>query len=170
MAWVTRGFFQGSMDRMMPSFFGKLSKYHTPTYSIVYYFIFGVPFAFVFADPNLSGFVNTFTALVGLWGIEMIVQSLAALQLPYVKRPLYEGSIRKQPEIASWPVVSLLGIIMLPTSLFVMAGFFQGVAFYSLISMCVQYGFSAAWFVFFARRLKKKQIDVNTIYDSLPPE
>ncbi|MHA2142943.1 MAG: hypothetical protein ACXADD_15775, partial [Candidatus Thorarchaeota archaeon] len=93
MAWVTRGFFQASLDRMMPSFFGKLSKHHTPTYAILYYFCFGAPFAFAYAMPGLSGFLAVVTSLVGLWGIEMIFQSMAALQLPFMRRPLYEGSI-----------------------------------------------------------------------------
>jgi len=170
MAWVTRGFFQGSLDRMMPSFFGKLSKYHTPTYAIAYYFLFSLPFAFVFALPGMVAFLAVVTSLVGLWGVEMIFQSMAALQLPYLKRPLYEGSIRKQPEIAGFPVVSLLGIIILPLSLFVMIGFFQGAAFFSVVMMTVQYGFSALWFVVYARHLRKKNIEVGSIYESLPPE
>ncbi|MHA2380311.1 MAG: hypothetical protein ACXADS_13645 [Candidatus Thorarchaeota archaeon] len=170
MAWVTRGFFQGSLDRMMPSFFGKLSKYHTPTYAIIYYFIFGAPFAFAYADPGLSGFLAVVTSLVGLWGIEMLFQSMAALQLPFLRRPLYEGSIRPQPEIGGFALVSLLGVIILPVSLFLVIGFFQGAAFLSIISMCVQYGFSALWFVYFARRIQKQNIDLDAIYTSLSPE
>jgi amino acid transporter len=170
MAWVTRGFFQGSLDRMMPSFFGKLSRFHTPTWAIAYYFLFGVPFALVYALPGMIGLIGVITSLVGLWGIEMIFQSMAALQLPYLKRPLYEGSIRKQPEIAGFPLMSLLGIIILPLSLFVMIGFFQGAAFLSVVMMTVQYGFSALWFVVYARHLRKKNIEIGSIYESLPPE
>ncbi|MFX1261177.1 MAG: hypothetical protein ACFFAZ_03750 [Promethearchaeota archaeon] len=170
MAWVTRGFFEASLDRMMPSIFGKLSKYHTPTYAILYYFIFGAPFAFAYAVPNLSGFLAVVTSLVGLWGIEMIFQSMAALQLPFMRRPLYEGSIRAQPEIAGFALVSLLGVIILPLALFLLIGFFQGAAFLSIISMCVQYGFSALWFVYFARRLQKQNIELEAIYTSLSPE
>ena len=169
MAWVTRGFFQASMDRMMPAFFGKLSRFHTPTYSILYYFLFGVPFAFAYA-AGYSAFLAVITSLVGLWGIEMIFQSMAALQLPYLRRPLYDGSIRKQSEISGVPLVSILGIIILPVSLFLVIGFFQGAAFLSIISMCVQYGFSALWFVAFSHHLKTKGIDVSSIYKSLPPE
>jgi amino acid transporter len=170
MAWVTRGFFQASLDRMMPSLFGKLSRYHTPTYAILYYFLFGAPFAFAFAVPGLSGFLAVVTSLIGLWGIEMIFQSMAALQLPFLRRPLYEGSIRPQPEIGGYAVVSLLGVILLPTALFLLIGFFQGAAFLSIISMCVQYGFSALWFVYFARRMQKQNIDMDAIYTSLSPE
>ncbi len=170
MAWVTRGFFQGSLDRVMPSFFGKLSKFHTPTWAIAYYFLFGVPFAVVFTLPGMVGLIGVITSLVGLWGIEMIFQSMAALQLPYLKKPLYEGSIRKQPEIAGFPLMSLLGIIILPLSLFVMIGFFQGAAFLSVVMMTVQYGFSALWFVVYARHLRKKNIEIGSIYESLPPE
>ncbi|MFW9944865.1 MAG: hypothetical protein ACFFB7_07700, partial [Candidatus Sifarchaeia archaeon] len=126
MAWVTRGFFQASLDRMMPAFFGKLSKYHTPTYAILYYFLFGAPFAFAYALPGLSGFLAVVTSLVGLWGIEMLFQSMAALQLPFLRRGLYEGSIRPQPEIAGYAVLSLLGVIILPVALFLLIGFFQG--------------------------------------------
>lgn len=169
MAWVTRGFFQASLDRMMPSFFAKLSRFHTPTYSILYYLIFGAPFAFAYA-AGYGGFLAVVTSLVGLWGIEMIFQSMAALQLPFLRRPLYEGSVRKQPEIGGLALVSILGIIILPTSLFVMIGFFQGAAFLSLISMCIQYGFSALWFVAFSQHLRNKGIDVGGIYESLPPE
>lgn len=169
MAWVTRGFFQASLDRNAPAFFGKLSRFHTPTYSILYYFLFGFPFAFLYAS-GYGAFLAVVTSLVGLWGIEMIFQSMAALGLPYLRKPLFEGSIRKQPEFGGIPLVSLLGIIMLPTSLFVMIGFFQGAAFMSLISMCVQYGFSALWFVAFAQYNKSKNIDVEEIYKSLPPE
>jgi amino acid transporter len=170
MAWVTRGFFQASLDRMMPSLFGKLSKYHTPTYAILYYFIFGVPFTFAYLVPGLSGFIAVVTSLVGLRGVEMIFQSMAALQLPFLRRPLYEGSIRPQPEIGGFAIVSLLGVILLPTSLFVLIGFFQGAAFFSIISMCAQYGFSALWFVYFARRMQKQNIDMDAIYTSLSPE
>jgi hypothetical protein len=170
MAWVTRGFFQASLDRMMPSIFGRLSKYHTPTYAILYYFLFGAPFAFAYANPGLSGFLAVVTSLVGLWGIEMLFQSMAALQLPFIRRPLYEGSIRAQPEIGGFALVSLLGIIILPVSLFLLIGFFQGAAFLSIVSMCVQYGFSALWFVYFARRLQKQNIDLDAIYTSLSPE
>ena len=170
MAWVTRGFFQASLDRMMPSFFGKLSKYHTPTYAILYYFLFGAPFAFAYALPGLSGFLAVVTSLVGLWGIEMLFQSMAALQLPFLRRGLYEGSIRPQPEIGGFAIVSLLGVIILPVALFLLIGFFQGAAFLSIISMCVQYGFSALWFVYFARRLQKQNIDLHAIYTSLTPE
>ena len=169
MAWVTRGFFQASLDRMMPAFFGKLSRFHTPTYPILYYFLFGAPFAFAYA-AGFGGFLSVITSLVGLWGIEMIFQSMAALQLPYLKRPLYEGSIRKQLEIGGLPLVSILGIIILPVSLYVMIGFFQGAAFLAVISMCIQYGFSALWFVAFSHHLKKKNIDIGAIYSSLPPE
>ncbi|MHA2004046.1 MAG: hypothetical protein ACW960_08065, partial [Candidatus Thorarchaeota archaeon] len=157
-------------DRMMPSFFGKLSKHHTPTYAILYYFCFGAPFAFAYAMPGLSGFLAVVTSLVGLWGIEMIFQSMAALQLPFMRRPLYEGSIRQQPEIGGFALLSLLGVIILPVSLFLLIGFFQGAAFLSIISMCVQYGFSALWFVYFARRLQKQNIDIDAIYTSLSPE
>ena len=170
MAWVTRGFFQASLDRMMPSFFGKLSKYHTPTYAILYYFVFGAPFAFAYAVPGLSGFLAVVTSLIGLWGIEMIFQAMAALQLPFMRRPLYEGSIRTQPEIGGYAIVSLLGVIILPTALFLLIGFFQGAAFLSIISMCVQYGFSALWFVYFARRMQKQNIEMEAIYTSLTPE
>ncbi|MFX1560420.1 MAG: hypothetical protein ACFFBL_07515 [Promethearchaeota archaeon] len=170
MAWVTRGFFQASLDRMMPSIFGKLSKYHTPTYAILYYFIFGAPFAFAYAVPGLSGFLAVVTSLVGLWGIEMIFQSMAALQLPFLRRPLYEGSIRPQPEFLGIALMSWIGVIMLPTALFLLIGFFQGAAFLSIISMCVQYGFSALWFVYFARRMQKQNIDMDAIYSSLSPE
>ncbi|UCH04066.1 MAG: APC family permease [Candidatus Thorarchaeota archaeon] len=169
MAWVTRGFFQASLDRMMPSFFAKLSKYHTPTYSILYYLIFGAPFAIVYA-AGYGALLGVITSLVGLWGIEMLFQSMAALQLPFLRRGLYEGSIRPQPEIAGYAVVSLLGVIILPVSLFLLIGFFQGAAFLSIISMCAQYGFSALWFVYFARRLEKQNIDMNAIYTSLTPE
>ncbi|MEM2704206.1 MAG: hypothetical protein QXR45_13725 [Candidatus Bathyarchaeia archaeon] len=169
MAWVTRGFFQASLDRMMPSFFGKLSRFHTPTYSILYYFLFGAPFAFAYA-LGYGAFLAVITSLIGLWGIEMIFQSIAALGLPYLRRPLYEGSIRKQPEIGGIPLVSILGIIILPTSLFLTIGFFQGAAFLSIISMCTQYGFSALWFVAFAEHNKRKKIDIEQIYKSLPPE
>ena len=170
MAWVTRGFFQASLDRMMPSFFGKLSKYHTPTYAILYYFLFGAPFAFAYAAPGISGFLAVVTSLIGLWGIEMLFQAMAAMQLPFLRRPLYEGSIRSQPEIGGFAIVSLLGVIMLPTALFLLIGFFQGAAFLSIISMCVQYGFSAAWFIYFARRMQKQNIDMEAIYTSLSPE
>ncbi|MHA3964138.1 MAG: APC family permease [Candidatus Thorarchaeota archaeon SMTZ1-45] len=170
MAWVTRGFFQASLDRMMPSLFGKLSKYHTPTYAILYYFLFGAPFAFAYAVPGLSGFLAVVTSLVGLWGIEMIFQSMAALQLPFLRRPLYEGSIRRQPEFLGIALMSWIGVIMLPTALFLLIGFFQGAAFLSIISMCVQYGFSALWFVYFARRMQKQNIDMDAIYTSLSPE
>lgn len=170
MAWVTRGFFQASLDRMMPSFFGKLSKYHTPTYAIIYYFCFGAPFAFAYAMPGLSGFLAVVTSLIGLWGIEMLFQAMAALQLPFLRRPLYEGSIRPQPEIGGFALVSLLGVLMLPTALFLLIGFFQGAAFLSIISMCVQYGFSALWFLYFARRMQKQNIDMDAIYTSLSPE
>jgi len=170
MAWVTRGFFQGSLDRMMPSFFGKLSKYHTPTYAIAYYFIFSLPFAFLFPFPETGGLLAVLNSLIGLWGIEMIFHSMAALQLPYLKRPLYEGSIRKQPQFAGFPLVSLLGIIILPLSLFLTIGFLQGVTFYPTLMMTIQYGFSAFWFVVYARHLRKKNIEVGSIYESLPPE
>ncbi len=169
MAWVTRGFFQASLDRMMPSFFGKLSKYHTPTYAILYYFILGVPFAFAYA-AGFGAFLAVLTALIGLWGIEMIFQAMAALGLPYLKRPLYEGSIRKQPEIFGFPLVSLIGVIILPVALFLAIGFFQGAAFMSMMAMCATYGFSALWFVVFSQRLRNKDIEVGTVYDSLPPE
>ena len=170
MAWVTRGFFQASLDRMMPSFFAKLSKYHTPTYAIGYYFALGVPFAFAFAVPELAGFLAVLTALIGLWGIEMIFHSLAALGIPYLKRPLYEGSIRKQPEVLKYPLMALLGVIILPVSLFLAIGFFQGAQFVSIIMMCVTYGFSALWFVVFSQRLRNKGIEVESIYESLSPE
>ena len=170
MAWVTRGFFQASLDRMMPSFFGKLSKHHTPTYAIIYYFCFGAPFAFAYALPGLSGWLAVVTSLVGLWGIEMLFQSMAALQLTFLRRPLYEGSIKPQPEVGGFAILSLLGVILLPTSLFLVIGLFQGAAFLSIISMCVQYGFSAAWFVYFARRMQKQNIDMDAIYTSLSPE
>jgi len=169
MAWVTRGFFQASLDRMMPSFFGKLSRFHTPTYSILYYFLFGCPFAFLYAT-GYGAFLEVITSLIGLWGIEMIFQSIAAVGLPYLKSPLYEGSIRKQPEIVGIPVVALLGMIMLPVSLFLTIGFFQGAAFLSIVSMCFQYGFSAFWFIVFAEYNKRKKIDIAKIYESLPPE
>ncbi|MGV9168439.1 MAG: amino acid permease [Promethearchaeia archaeon] len=169
MAWVTRGFFQASLDRMMPEFFGKLSRFHTPKYAIAYYFIFGAPFAFAYA-AGYGSFLDVVTSLIGLYGIEMIFQSIAALGLPYLKKPLYKGSIREQPEIVGYSILSLLGIIILPVSLFVTIGFFQGAAFLSIISMCVQYGFSALWFVVFSRRLEKEDIDVETVYSSLPPE
>jgi amino acid transporter len=169
MAWVTRGFFQASLDRMMPSFFGKLSRFHTPTYAILYYFLFGCPFAFAYA-AGYGAFLSVITSLIGLWGIEMIFQSLAALGLPYLRRPLYEGSVRTQPEIGGIPLVSVLGIIILPISLFVTIGFVQGTAFLSMISMCVQYGFSALWFVAFAEYNRRKNIDIEQIYKSLPPE
>jgi len=169
MAWVTRGFFEASLDRMMPAFFGRLSRFHTPTYPILYYFLFGSPFAFAYA-AGFGGFLSVITSLVGLWGIEMIFQSMAALQLPYLKRPLYEGSIRKQPELGGVPWVSILGIIILPVSLFLMIGFFQGSAFLAIISMCIQYGFSALWFVAFSHQLRKKKIDIDAIYGSLSPE
>lgn len=169
MAWVTRGFFQASLDRMMPSFFGKLSRFHTPTYAILYYFLFGAPFAFAYAS-GYGAFLSVITSLIGLWGIEMIFQSMAALGLPYLRRPLFEGSVRKQPEVGGLPLVSVLGVIILPLSLFLTIGFFQGTAFLSMISMCVQYGFSALWFVAFAEHNKRKKIDVEQVYKSLPPE
>lgn len=169
MSWVTRGFFQGSLDRMMPSFFGKLSRFHTPTYAILYYFLFGAPFALLYAT-GYGAFLSVVTSLIGLYGIEIIFQSLAGLGLPYLRTPLYEGSIRKQPEIGGVPVVSLLGIVILPLALFMTIGFFQGAAFLSIISMCVQYGFSALWFVAFAQHNKNKRIDIEQIYKSLPPE
>jgi len=49
-------------------------------------------------------------------------------------------------------------------------GFFQGSAFLAIISMCVQYGFSALWFVAFSHHLRKKKIDADAIYSSLSPE
>jgi len=100
----------------------------------------------------------------------MIFQSLAALGLPYLRRPLYEGSVRTQPEIGGIPLVSVLGIIILPVSLFLTIGFVQGTAFLTMISMCVQYGFSALWFVAFAEYNRRKNIDIEQIYKSLPPE
>jgi amino acid transporter len=169
MAWVTRGFFQASLDRMMPSFFGKLSRFNTPKYAIAYYFLFGAPFAFAYA-AGFGGFLSVITSLIGLWGIEMIFQSMAALGLPYLNKSLYEGSIRKQPEIAGYSLVSLLGVIVLPVALALTIGFFQGVAFLSIVSMCVQYGFSGLWFVYFAKRLEDKDIGVKAVYESLPPE
>jgi hypothetical protein len=68
------------------------------------------------------------------------------------------------------PLISILGIVILPTSLFVLIGFAQGAAFISMVSMAVQYGFSALWFVAYALHLRKKNIDIGTIYESLPPE
>ena len=169
MAWVTRGFFQASLDRMMPSFFARLSRFHTPTYSILYYFVFGAPFAFAYG-AGYGAFLSVITSLIGLWGIEMIFQSMAALSLPFMKKPLHEGSIRKQPEIAGWPLISLLGVIILPVSLFVAIGFFQGAAFLSMISMAAQYGFSALWFLYFTKKLEDDDIEIESIYNSLPPE
>lgn len=169
MAWVTRGFFQLSLDRMMPGFFGHLSRYHTPTYAILYYFLFGAPFSFLYM-AGMSAVIGTLTSIIALWGIEMIVQSMAGLSLPFLNRPLYEGSIRKQWEIAGVPVMSLLAIITLPLSLFILIGFCQGVAFLATISMCAQYGFSALWFLFYAHRLRKKNIEIESIYKSLSPE
>jgi amino acid transporter len=170
MAWVTRGFFQASLDRVMPSFFGTLSRYHTPTMAIIYYFLFGAPFAIIIALPGMYGLVSVITSLIALWGIEMIFQSIAALQLPFLKPALYEGSIRKQPVLFGIPLISILGVVILPVSLFVLIGFTQGAAFLAMVSMAVQYGFSALWFLTYALYLRKKNIDIGTIYESLPPE
>jgi len=169
MAWVTRGFFQASLDRVMPSFFGNLSRFHTPTLAIIYWFLFGVPFTVAIA-AGAGNLVSVITSLIALWGIEMIFQSLAAIQLPFLKPALYEGSIKKQPVLFGIPLISILGIVILPTSLFVLIGFAQGAAFISMVSMAVQYGFSALWFVAYALHLRKKNIDIGTIYESLPPE
>jgi len=165
-AYVARPLFAAAFDRLLPAKFAELSRYGTPKYGILFHLIATI----IFLVPCYFGFVITgAVSFLITYAFVRWMDNLAAALLPYIKPHLYKTSIRRQPEVAGIPLITICGTIASLVLLFMVFLFASVTPITSMFFVAATYTFGVIWFIAYANRLRKMDIDVDKIFSVLPP-
>jgi APA family basic amino acid/polyamine antiporter len=172
---ITRAVFAWSFDRLAPSVIADVNEtYHTPIKAIILTFIAGEIACLAWAfQPVVFSWFNTTLAWTALW----IIPGISAMVFPFRKRSIYKSSpsiVTK--EVAGIPVVSICGLLVVIIFTWALVYGYLNPAFSGPtmpIAIAVTAGIFISGLVYFyvAKAIRKNQgIDLNMIFQSIPPE
>jgi len=160
--YTTRPFFAMAMDRIAPSIFAHVSKYHSPTYTILYGAIWSAINIIICSYIIITHFVSlllTFIFLRWWWTYSEVL-------LPYRRPEIYERGLKI--EIAGVPLIAIVGVIN-----FIVFGhilFSATVTALSAFSTALIFAGGVIWYIVYSHKLKKEGLDIEQIFATLPPE
>jgi amino acid transporter len=165
-AYVARPLFAAAFDRLLPAQFAELSRYGTPKYGILFHLIATI----IFLVPCYFGFVITgAVSFLITYAFTRWLNNLAAALLPYIKPHIYKTSIRRQPEVAGIPLITICGTVAFLVLLYMVFLFSSATPITSMFFVAATYTFALIWFTAYANRLRKMDIDVDKMFSVLPP-
>jgi amino acid transporter len=168
---VTRGMFAMSFDRMLPSWFAKLStRYQVPLISMVWTAIVAAILGYLYAY-NIAGFSAAFLDATFTLLIIFMVTAICVIVLPYTKRELWESS----------PASKYTWLFQLSSVIFLIYGaviFYYWVVdpLYGVNSVVSAYFLICLYvvgaIVYYAFKFYRKQqgIEISKIFQEIPAE
>ena len=178
---ASRTFFAMSFDRMLPEGFSYVSeRWHAPTWSIIITAVAGMLGAV--AESNVAG-LGTYTAFAGVIGTDIFdaffltLFCVSCMLLPLERRDIYERAAVKH----SVGAVTLLGFVATLGAgyclfIFVKESVSWIFAPASIADLSSSIGFflciivGLVLYIYFMYKNSTREIDVRTIYLSIPPE
>ena len=162
--WTTRPLFALSFDRYAPEVFTKLSRFHSPTYSIIFTFLFSIPFIILSAFNYVVATINLFIMFAFCDWFE----SMSQIVLPFLRRHIWERGLTWT--IGGFPVITINGIIYSAIASYLIMTGALGMDISSILSVIMIYTIGGAFYAIYSFRNQKKGIDVSKIFADLPPE
>jgi amino acid transporter len=162
----TRQIFAMSFDRFFPSKFAEVSE----TFHMLGPYTIALAIVMTFAG-SLSAYFNTFLAAINtivLFAFAYMFTSIVAVVLPFVRRDIYERGLKL--EIAGFPVITILGIVSLTTTLFILIMSAASLDLLSQTFTALFYGFGALIWVYYLWKNSKIGVSIETIFREIPPE
>ena len=160
--YTTRPFFAMAMDRIAPEIFTRVSRFHSPTYTILYGAIWAGINVVICSYIIITHFISlllTFVWIRWWW-------TWCEIVLPYRRPEIWERGLKI--EVKGVPLISIAGVIN-----FVVFGyiFFSAVVSpLSAFATALIFVGGAFWYLYYAHKLKKEGIDIESIFATLPPE
>ena len=163
--WTTRPAFALAMDRFGPEIFAHISRFHSPTYSILFCAVVGSIMVAVTAMAPWVAAVSLFLVFVFA---RLLIFGLSPTVLPFTRPYIWEQGLRLT--IAGFPLMSILGLIHSAFFTYVFLTAAMTMKIESAYAFMISMGIGLIPFLYYAHRNKKLGIDINKIFTELPPE
>jgi APA family basic amino acid/polyamine antiporter len=166
LAITSRAIFALSFEHFFPEALSRVSaRTSTPLYSDLAVYIGGLVGIFLNA---YAGYLLGAIAGTLLYVFIYLVASLGAILYPITCKEIYGQGLRW--EIRGVPVISILGIIAFPISLFLLFMSAVGAGVQALTFTGVLVGIGSALFVYYWFKNQRAGIDLELMFKAIPPE
>lgn len=172
---LARMTFAWSFDRIMPSWFGKVSeRFHVPINSLIVTLVLGEIFLAVYAFGSWALAYINWTLLLGIltipWGI-------AALVFPYRRREIYQQAPQfSRSRFLKLPIVSIAGLIVILIGIcsiyfdLTTPAYSGPVAPSYIVVTLVPYALAVAIYLGSKYYHRSKGLDLDLAFKEIPPE
>lgn len=95
--------------------------------------------------------------------------------MPYVRKNVYEGTFQNKTKVAGIPLVTLIGSLVFAFTMALLAYTWNNpvllpVNLETILSLVLIYGLGIAIYVISSERAKRKGLDINVLFQEIPPE
>ncbi|MCH1771150.1 MULTISPECIES: APC family permease [Metallosphaera] len=169
---LVRYLFSWSFDRIMPEWMADVNEtLRAPVKATLLVGAMGVIGLFLYA-------YNTPVSLVDVTVVFEIgygVFALSTALMPYVRKNVYEGTFPNKTKVAGIPLVTIVGSLIFAFTLFLLAYTWNNpvllpINLETILSLVIIYGLGIAIYMISSLRAKKKGLDINILFQEIPPE
>jgi len=173
---ISRCAFAWSFDRVFPTKFSYVNeRFKTPTYTIWGTFVVVLILLILWATAG--DVIWVYIAAATFWGIiNIMIVCIAGTVFPYIRKDMFEFMPLKS-RLAGIPVLTIISILGLMVALWTSTAFFTNPDFVSglgitaptIATSIVVYGLGLLIPIIAKAYWKKKGIDLNVAFKSIPP-
>ena len=165
--WVARTIHAASMDRFMPAFYARTSKYGSPIAAV---WLFSFPISVISAIGSAQGwYIIIGVSYIATWAMVRWWWNLTEIMLPYARPHIYNQSARR-PSIGGFPAIVIAGIISGCCNMFLVFSWAKTFTVDSIIANVMIYAIGIVWYAAYSAYNAKKGFDVDKIFTELPPD
>jgi amino acid transporter len=159
--WTSRNLFALAFDRMLPSFFTKVNRWHAPTYCCIFYLILSLIFTMMMTTWYWALTISMFLTFLTL----RLMWSLGGIVFPFVRPQLHERGLAWK--IGGFPVITITGLIC---AVFMWFALLTGATLSTVIAWLFVYAAGMIGYAIASYVNARRGIDVSKIFGELPPE
>lgn len=160
--WTTRPFFAMAMDRYAPQAFAKISRFHSPTNTILWTFVLMILFTVITAAyPVIMG-IN----LIYIFTLAHLMMGLSGTVMPFTRPAIWQKGFTWK--IGPVPVSAISCLLSAGLQTYLL--FTTSVPLLSVAVTMTILGIGAAMYILYSSYNTAKGIEVSKIFAELPPE
>lgn len=175
--FMQRAIFAWGMDNMGPKWFAEISgRWTTPIKGYLFLAIISCAFTVVYIlwlQSNLAGLVGTGMALVTIF----LITGVSAIIIPYRKRVrhIWESSPYRTWKVLGVPIVTVAGVFYVAyILLLIYYAYFDSrtrdATGKNIFSFAAVWVFGVAWYFYWRRVAKRREVSTEAMFRELPPE
>ena len=169
---LVRYLFAWSFDRLMPSWLADVNdKFKAPLKATILVGVLGEIGVLLYAFNTPVALVDTTV----IFEIGYAIFALSVALMPYLRREIYKNAVVVKKEIAGIPIISIIGLAVFAFLSFILAYTWGNpvllpINFPTLASLGIIYSSGILVFLIAYYYNKQRGIDLNIIFEEIPPE